>query len=422
MFMVEPKASNTVSESAIQRTEPTGMFRSLRHRNFLLLMFGHFFSQSAAGIVTMTQGWLVYDLTNSPFLLGAIGTSITLPILLLSPLTGVIADRVDRCKLLIATYVISMLSMVSLATLILTGLVAVWQVFACGLIFGTMAAFFGPTRQAFIPQLVSRGSLMNAIALHSATNQSTRILGPSIAGGLLASVGAAGCFYGSGLAFAVMVGALMLITVQSTPSGIVTTTIWQSFKEGLIYVIHNRTLSALIAMEAIPAIFGWQYQILMPIFAKDILNVGPIGLGYLLTAAGIGSLAGALLVAALGDFRRKGFLMLVMAMVFGVQLIVFAVSPGFYPSLLILVVVGGTSATYAALVNTLVQAIVPNEFRGRVMGFYMLAFSGMLPLGNLQAGAIASTLGAPASLIIGGTVVVIFSLSVLIFVPRLRQL
>ncbi|MDO8669920.1 MAG: MFS transporter [Dehalococcoidia bacterium] len=399
-----------------------GMFSALQYRDFRLFISGMFFANSGMHIRQVAQGWLVYDLTHDAFLLGLVGAVTALPILVLSPLSGVIVDRVNRKKLLMVTQSIGMTAMVVLASLILTKRVEVWHIFAFSLVYGTMQSLYSPARQAFVTQLVDRENLMNAIALSSATNQVSRIIAPAIAGNLIVFVGLAGCFYFAGLTYAAIIIPLLLISVSSMPAGDSSATIWQNFKEGLSYIAGNRTMFALVAMEAIPAIFGWQYQTLLPIFAQDILNVGAAGLGLLGSAVGVGALIGSLSLAALGNYQRKGALLLVAAIVFGISLILFALSPWFQSSLIILIFVGFSSSMYAAMTNTLIQVIVPDELRGRMMGFYMLALNGMMPLGSFQAGVLASNLGAPATLAIGGTIVVIFSIGVMIFVPRLRQL
>ncbi|MDO8674196.1 MAG: MFS transporter, partial [Dehalococcoidia bacterium] len=328
----------------------------------------------------------------------------------------------DRRKLLLASQSIAMAALLLLATLIITNVVQVWHIFAFAFVYGSMQSLYGPARQVFVTDLVDKDSLMNAIALSSATNQTSRIVGPAIAGNLIVFFGIAGCFYFAGFTYAAIIVALLMISATSVPADNAGATVWQNMKEGLAYIAGNRTMFALIAMEAIPAIFGWQYQTLLPIFARDILDVGAPGLGLLTSATGAGALLGALSLAALGNYRRKGFLLLAAAIVFGISLTLFALSPWFQTSVVILILVGYSSSMYAAMTNTLIQIIVPDELRGRMMSFYMLALNGMMPLGSLQAGFLASRIGAPSTLVIGGAIVVVFSIAVMIFVPRLRQL
>ncbi|MBI2864413.1 MAG: MFS transporter [Chloroflexi bacterium] len=420
---MEATKPDTVGELEVRRPERASMFQSLQHRDFRLLMFGILLANGGIHLRSVATGWLVYDLTKSAFLLGLVGTATALPMLFLAPLTGVVVDRMDRKKLLTYSHSLGLIAMVSLATLILAGRVEVWHVFVFVLVYGTLQAFYVPARQVLVTELVDKDNFMNAIALTSATNQISRILGPTIAGGLLLVGGIAACFYFAGFTYGAIIVPLFLISVRSLPAADTSATIWQNLKEGLRYVAGNRTMLILLAMEAVPAIFGWQYVTLMPVFAgEEVLNVGASGYAWLMAASGAGSLAGALTLAALGNFRRKGLLLLLSAIAFGLLLIVFALSPWFPTSLLILVFVGWASAMYASLTNTLIQLLVPNELRGRMMSFYMLALNGMTPLGSLQAGTLASTLGAPASLMIGGTIVATFSLAIMVFVPRLRQL
>jgi len=374
---------------------------------------------------SVAQGWLVYELTNSPFALGLVWFATYLPVLLFSLIGGVVADRLDKRKLLLITQTAAMLQALLLGFLTSSGLIQVWQIIVLALALGTINAFDTPTRQAFIVEMVGKEDLMNAIALNSSIFNGARIIGPAIAGGLISTIGVASCFYLNGVAFLAIIFGLLLMRLDKIKreGGI---SVWKNLTEGLRYVRNNTIALTLVSLVAMASIFGLPYITLLPVFAKDILQTAAIKpeLRYslLMVASGVGALAGALFLASLGEFRRKGWLLTWGNIFFPLILILFSVSRLFPLSLLLLVGVGWGLITQNATANTLLQTIAPDNLRGRVMSIYTLMFMGMIPLGSLQAGAVAEHFGAALAVALGGLICLLFALWLLWKSPQLRHL
>jgi len=287
---------------------------------------------------------------------------------------------------------------------------------------GVVMAFDAPARQSMVVELVGKTHLSNAIALNSVAFNSSRIIGPALAGILVAIIGMSGCFYLNGISFLAVLIALWTIRINKADSSSKSKGALHDIKEGLIFIKNNRLILALVSMVAVVSIFGVAHIILMPIFANDILKVGIKGLGVLMSAQGVGALVGALILARLGDFKYKGKFLIVSALIFSVFLIVFAISKAYWLSLAALFFVGGTSVTSIALVNTLLQVKVEDKFRGRVMGVFMITFAGFMPFGNLLAGSIAQGLGVSFTVMFGGVICLAFFLVVNIVFPRIREI
>jgi MFS transporter, DHA1 family, staphyloferrin A biosynthesis exporter len=354
-------------------------------------------------------GWLVLDRTGSPLNLGFVSGAQALATISFSLLGGVIADRVDRRRLLVVTQLGAMACSLTLATLVFTDVVQLWQIIAVAFIFGSFQAFDQPTRAALLPHLVAREDMMNAVALTSAVWQSSRIIGPTIAGIVIAFVGVAACFYLTAGGFLTMVVAVLMLRLALQPMEASGNGMVADLLAGLRYIRRSSLFMALISMSFFNAVFGLSYVVLMPVFAREVYAVGPQGLGLLYSASGIGALTGTFIVASLGDFPRKGLLIVGGAIVFGTLLIAFSLSPFYQLSLAILVVAGASTSLYMTSTNTLLQLRLDDQFRGRVMGVYSLTWS-LMPLGGVQAGAIATVFSAPVAVAFGGVAVVLCAL------------
>jgi MFS family permease len=375
-------------------------FAALRHRNYRLFFGGQLVSVTGTWMQNMALSWLTYHLTNSAFLLGLISTLGSLPMLLFAIPGGVLADRLEKRRILLFTQSSAMALAFALAALTALGWIRVWQIALLAALGGTVMACDMPTRQAFVIEMVERRDLMNAIALNSSIFNSARIVGPAVAGILVASVGAAWCFFVNGVSFVAVLIGLLLMQFPPRPLRQRSTTVLADAVGGLRYLRTNSTVLGLAGLLAVFSIFGWSYAVLMPIFARDVLHKGPQGLGYLMTATGIGALTGALTVASLSGYPLPR-LLFSGAFVLAAALIGFSFSRLFVLSMLLLAAAGFGGVMFMSTANTTFQTSVPDEVRGRIMGVWGIVFAGTAPLGSLQAGTLAQYLGAPAAVLIG---------------------
>jgi len=380
-------------------------FESLRYRNFRLFWCGQLISLIGSWIQNVAQGWLVLELTNSPFLLGLVNSIGSLPVLFLSMFAGVIADRVRKRNLIIVTQTALTILAFALGILTSTGLVKIWHVLIIVFLVGVVNAFDMPARQSFVIELVGRETLMNAIALNSSIFNAARTIGPAIAGIIVSSLGVAGCFYINAISFIPVIIGLSLINgefrVKREDSS---TSLIEDLKLGLKYLRSNQNVFVIILMVAINSIFGMPYTVFMPVFARDIFKVGARGLGFLMASVGIGALIGALVVASIGWYRKKGRILFVGIFSFSVFLIIFSLSKSYVLGLLMLILTGFFMIMFTATANTLVQTYVRDDMRGRVMSIYTTFFAGMAPFGSLQAGAISSRWGVSTAVFLGGVI------------------
>jgi len=380
-------------------------FESLRYRNFRLFWCGQLISLIGSWIQNVAQGWLVLELTNSPFLLGLVNSIGSLPVLFFSMFAGVIADRVRKRNLIIMTQTALTILAFALGILTSTGLVKIWHVLIIVFLVGVVNAFDMPARQSFVIELVGRESLMNAIALNSSIFNAARTIGPAIAGIMVSSLGVAGCFYINAISFIPVIIGLSLINgefrVKREDSS---TSLIEDLKLGLKYLRSNQNVFVIILMVAINSIFGMPYTVFMPVFARDIFKVGARGLGFLMASVGIGALIGALVVASIGWYRKKGRILFVGIFSFSVFLIIFSLSKSYVLGLLMLILTGFFMIMFTATANTLVQTYVRDDMRGRVMSIYTTFFTGMAPFGSLQAGAISSRWGVSTAVFLGGVI------------------
>jgi MFS family permease len=397
-------------------------FSSLRHVNYRYLWFGTLFMSAGQWIQQVTLGWLVYDLTASSVLLGVLNGIRVLPFLIASPIGGVAADRMDRRYLILVNEYVLMITAFLMGALVISGLLQVWHLFVFTLITGTAWAFVDPIRQTLVPILVPKRELMNAVALNSAAFNLTKIVGPSLGGLLIALFGAGGNFFVQGTAYAIVLLFVYWMVVPPTPPEARQSSPMANLKEGLLYVWSNPAVFALMATALVPRIFAVPYQTLMPVFQKDVLQVGPDGLGILLAAPGVGAILSGLMLATLGHrIRHQGLILLGSLILDGIMLNLFSRTTSFPLAILALVGVGACQIAYMTTTNTLLQLIVPDALRGRVMSIYALD-RGLMPLGSLMAGISAHWIGAPATVSYMGIVVILLALIVGWRAPIVRGL
>lgn len=397
------------------------MLSSLKVKNFRLYWIGTFISLIGTWVQSLAQSWLVFRLTDSTFLLGLIGFLSSLPIFLLSLFGGVVADRVNKRNLLIFTQIIFMLLAFALAISTQMQVITFWQIMLIAILNGIVMAFDAPSRQAVVVELVGRENLFNAIALNSVAFNSSRIIGAVIAGILIAGVGMAGCFYINAISFFPLIIVLLLIKINHGPGISKNNTAIKDLTEVLKLLKDNRLILALISIVAISSLFGVSYLILMPVFAERILKVGVKGLGILMSSSGFGALIAALMLAALGNFRHKGKLLVLSSLVFSFALILFSLSRLYTLSIIALILIGWGSVAAIATINTLLQTIVPDAFRGRVMSVFMFTFAGLMPFGNLIAGAVSEGLGVSFTLMASGIICTLLFMIINILYPDLKR-
>jgi MFS family permease len=397
-------------------------FRSLReHPNFRLYWCGALTSNVGTWMQTVAQGWLVYQLTGSTFMLGVVGFAQSLPFLLFALYGGVLADRLERRRLMVWTQSGMMVLAFLLAFLTLTGLVAVWHVLVIVFLNGIVNAFNTPVRQSIVSDLVPRTDLANAIAINSTQFQSSRTLGPALAGVMLAAVGPGWCFFLNGVSFVAVIWTLLVMQVPPLPPRARPPAL-QSVREALVYVRAHAVIWTLLIAAGIPSLFGMAYMFLLPAFAESVLEAGPAGLGVLQSAVGIGALAGALTIASLPAPWRSGTTMLGALVVLGAALAAFGASQAFVLSVAALFGVGFAQMVYNNLRMTFVQGLAADEMRGRVLSLLTLATFGLQPLGAVQAGALASLIGPGWAMLLNGGVCLVLGLLVWARWPRLRAL
>lgn len=395
-------------------------FGAIAHRNFRLFLFGQTVSLTGTWMQSIAQGWLVLQLTNSPFYVGLVSALGSLGVLLFTLYAGVIADRTDKRRTVVITQTLQMLQAFALAALVWSGHVTTSSVMVLAAFLGIVAAFDIPTRQAFIVEMVGKEDLMNAIALNTSVFNLTRVIGPVIAGLLIGAQGVAICFFLNGVSYLGVIVSLLAMRLPAHIPHPTQLSAWQGFREVLDYLKSDRRASALVFLTAIISIFGFPYLVLMPVFARDVLRVEAAGYGLLSAAVGIGAVGGALTVAVLSARIRKGRTLAIAGTGFGGLLAVFALSRSFTAAIILLVLVGAAMIVNNALTNTLLQTGVPDHLRGRIMGFYSFMFVGMAPLGAFQAGVVAERWGAPVAVGMGGAIAALAVLWTAWRVPELR--
>jgi MFS family permease len=377
-------------------------FRALRYYNFRLFFAGQLISLIGTWMQTVAQSWLVYKMTGSSALLGLVGFSSQIPVFLFSPLGGVAADRHNRHRMIVVTQSCSMVLALILAALTLTGQVRIWHIFVLSAALGVVNAADIPARQAFFQEMVGRGDLINAIALNSSMFNSARIIGPAIAGILVAWIGEGWCFFVNGVSYIAVIAGLLMMRV--TPRVIENSqdSAWKHVLEGARFVISAKPIRALLLLVAFVSFAGLQYSVLMPIFADRIFHSGAHGLGILLGINGGGALCGALVMAARRGIKGLSRWIAVAAMVFSVAITAFGFAPNFWAAAALLYVVGFATMIQFGSTNTLIQMMTPDRFRGRAISAYSMMYMGMTPIGSMAAGFVAEHIGARITVAAGG--------------------
>jgi MFS family permease len=394
--------------------------RALRHRNFRIFVAGQLVSLIGTWMQTVAESWLVYRLTGSSVLLGLVGFAGQIPIFLVAPLGGAVADRFNRHRTVIATQTASMLLALALAGLTLSGRIQIWQLLVLAALLGVVNGFDIPARQAFVVELVSREDLPNAIALNSSMFNGARVIGPAVAGILVAAVGEGWCFFANAISYVAVLAGLLLMGVPSRPRAPLPASTLAHLAGGFRFVARTGPVLALLLLLGLVSLVGIPYAVLMPIMADRVFHAGATGLGLLMGAAGTGALIGALTLAARASVAGLGRWVVFGAAGFGVSLIGFAAERSFWPAAALLLPAGCGLMVQMASSNTLIQSMVPDHLRGRVMAVYSMMFMGMAPLGALLAGVAAEHVGAPITIAAGGVLAVAGAGVFARWLPRLR--
>jgi len=408
-------ATATTEEIGVKPAPPSKWettLRALRHRNFQLFFGGQLISLIGTWMQSVAQAWLVYRLTGSALLLGSVGFASQFPVFLVAPFGGITADRVNRQRLVIATQIASMILAGILAWLTLAGhlRVHVWPIFLLAALLGVVNAFDIPGRQAFLVDMVGKEDLMNAIALNSSMFNGARVIGPAIAGILVARIGEGWCFAANSISYIAVIVGLLLMKVQCAPRVSDHSPI-EDIIEGFRWVNHTKIIRALLLLIGLVSLVGMPYTVLMPIFADQILHSGARGLGILMGATGVGALFGALTLAAKsGGVKGLGRWVTFTCASFGISLLCFSFSRSFWLSAAFLLPAGYSMMLQMACSNTLIQTMVPDDLRGRVMSLYSMMFMGMAPIGAFFGGALAHRAGAPITVAVGGMACIVGSI------------
>lgn len=396
------------------------MVRSLHHPNFQLFFSGQLISLIGTWMDTVAEAWLVYRLTHSSLLLGIASFASQIPVFLLAPIGGVVADRLNRHRVVIATQASSMVLASILSFLTLTKRVTVIEVITLAALMGCVNAFDIPARQAFLVDMVGRGDLMNAIALNSSMFNGARVIGPSVAGILVASIGEGWCFFANAVSYIAVIAGLLLMKIERTNIGQSEGSPIEHIKEGFRFVRNTAPIRAILLLLGLVSLVGMPYTVLMPVFATKILHGNASTLGVLMGATGIGALIGALLLASRTELRGLGRFVFISCAGFGSSLILFSFSHWYALCVALLVPVGFCMMVQMASSNTLIQAMVPDALRGRTMAVYSMMFMGMAPLGALLAGGAADRIGAPWTVALGGVVAIVGAVAFARHLPKIR--
>ncbi len=424
------------------------MFRALSHRNFRLFLAGAFLSNAGTWMQSIAQSWLVFHLTGLGTWLGVDTFMATAPGVPLTLLGGVIADKIDRKRLLIYTQACAGLSALVLSALLWTDTIHwrgdvrmvsdVWMVLALTFVTGCCWAISGPSYQAITVDLVEREDLANAIALHSSQFQLARVIGPLLAAVTIELFGLTGCFLANGLSYVAIVVALSLVKFKRSESAMTVVDVnpdgdaaaevragrsmWAEFAEGIRYVRGRPRVRIILLCSTVVCLFGTPYMVLMPMFAKNVYGWGESGLSLLMGTAGAGALSGALALAYLGDFKRKGVFLLGTLFGGGSCIVAFGLTAGAWAAVPLLYGIGGSLVCFFALGNTMLQQLVRDEMRGRVMSIWLLTFIGTMPLSSVLAGASADRFGPRPTLVACGLVILFFTLTIASRNPSLREI
>ena len=407
--MTQAQNSTTHTETEVKTASSpkwATTLRALRHRNFQLFFGGQLLSLTGTWMQTTAQAWLVYRMTNSALLLGSVGFASQIPVFLVAPIGGITADRRNRQRLVIATQTASMILAGILAWLTISGRVQVWHIFVLAALLGVVNAFDIPGRQSFLVDMVGKEDLMNAIALNSSMFNGARVIGPAIAGILVARIGEGWCFAANAISYIAVIVGLLLMKVLSPPRASKQSPI-EDIIEGFRWVNQTKVIRALLLLIGLVSLVGMPYTVLMPVFADQILHGGARELGILMGATGVGALFGALTLAAKTGVTGLGRWVTITCATLGISLFLFSFSTSFWLSAALLLPAGYSMMLQMACSNTLIQTMVPDQLRGRVMSLYSMMFMGMAPFGAFFGGALAHRIGAPITVASGGVACVI---------------
>lgn len=399
------------------------LLRALRWRNYRLYFFGQGLSLIGTWMTFVATGWLVYRLSHSAVLLGVVGFAGQIPAFVLSPFAGVLVDRWNRHRVLVITQLLAMLQSFALAALALSGRVTIGQIIALSIVQGIVNAFDLPARQAFVIEMVEGPEdLGNAIALNSSLFNGARLIGPSIAGLLIAGAGEGVCFLVDGISYLAVLAAFYAMRPPPMRRLPAPRPLLGELRDGLLYAYRSTPIKALLSLTALVSLVGIPYTVLMPVFAREILHGGPLTLGFLMGASGLGALGGALYLASRTTVVGLGKLITLSTVLFGGSLIAFGMSRSLWMSLVLMLGVGFGMLVQMAASNTIMQTIVEDDKRGRVMSLYAMAFMGMVPFGSLLAGSLANRVGAPQTLLMGGVGCLVGAGLFARQLPRLRKI
>ena len=399
------------------------VLRALESRNYRLFFAGQGISLIGTWIQRIAQSWLVYRLTDSVLLLGVVGFSTQIPTFLMAPFAGVIVDRRNRYRILVAAQILAAIQAAVLAALVLTDRVHVWHIIVLGVFLGLVNAFDMPARQSLVVQMIERREdLSNAIALNSTMVNGARLIGPTIAGLVISAVGEGLCFLLNAVSFLAVIFALLAMRLNVESAGKPKGSMLPDLKEGFRYCFGFPPIRSILLLLALVSIMGMPYAVLMPVFAKDILHGGAHTLGFLMGAVGTGALVGAVYLASRKTVLGLGRLIALSAIVFGGGLVLFSFSRQMWLSMALLFFAGMGMMMQMAASNTVLQTIVDDDKRGRVMSFYAMSFFGMVPLGSFLAGGLGSRIGTPATVALGGASCILGGLLFLYRLPSIRAL
>ncbi|MGA2727056.1 MAG: MFS transporter [Terracidiphilus sp.] len=415
-----PKAEN--QERASAAGDFSHAWRALRHRNFRLFFGGQSISLIGTWMTRVATSWLVYRLTKSSLLLGTVSFAGQIPTFLLAPLAGVIVDRIDRRKVLVWTQALAMLQSLALAWLTLTHRINITEVLILSSMQGIINAFDMPGRQSFMVKMVEdRADLSNAIAINSSMVNVARLIGPSLAGILIAATNEGWCFLVDGISYIAVIASLMMMRVASATEPGRRTSMLAQLREGWDYVAGFPPIRTILLLFALLSLMGWPFMVLMPIFAAQVLHGGPHTLGFLMGAVGVGSLISALSLVVRRSVRGLGKMIPIAATAFGVGLICFGLSTNLWLSMALLLLAGFGMMQGLTASNTIIQTLVDEKMRGRVMSYYTMAFVGMAPFGSLLAGTLAHLIGTPRTVIVSGLACILGGLWFWTRLPGLRK-
>ncbi len=418
-----PDGLQPVAVAVPPSSNPRSLFRALRHRNYRLFFAGQSLSLVGTWITRIATSWLIYRLTGSALLLGVVGFCGQVPTLLLSPIAGVFVDRWDRHRVLVVTQILSLLQSLALAVLALAGIITVAEVVVLQVCQGVINAFDTPARQAFVVAMIDdRADLPNAIALNSSMVNASRILGPSIGGVLIAAVGEGWCFLADAVSYLAVIASLLAMRLPARERRPAHTRVVDELAAGFQYVTRSAPIRTALVLLALVSMMGMPYTVLMPAMVARTLHGGPHALGALMTMSGVGALGGAFYLASRRSVVGLGRAVAIAAAVFGFGLVAFGLSTRLWLSLLVLPLVGAGFMVSLAATNTIVQTIVSEEMRGRVMAFYTMAFLGSAPVGSLLAGVLADRIGEPRTIVAGGVACVLGAAWFASRLPGLREL